>query len=263
MSWYLGAKHPGTTFHSLGLREGFLDLPSSSWGAPPNVKSRLWPESPRLSLAGNAYDMVIVHDLFHVVRCTDWTTLIIEVARVLASGGVLAMSLMDPLPKHSGPALEAWTRKNLEITLAQKFMVPQPSLMVPYWIDEIAQFSEPLVESLELPCYTPSGTGTGRPQSAGPAHKKHRYSTPLAQIQEHSNSRLDDSEVEVDRLIGKHLFHTLYGSCLPTGHSSYASLGMTDNSNVQGWWWDDRVILDECRRFDTAFQMLTFFYRKI
>jgi len=103
-SWYLSTKYTEAIVHSLGTENLPFDLASSSWGLPPNLQLEQWSEFPRLDYVDAIFDVVIIaHHLFEKIKCTLWPLLIDEISRVLAPGGILIVSLMDALPRNSGP----------------------------------------------------------------------------------------------------------------------------------------------------------------
>jgi len=261
--WYLGAKHPQATFCSLGILPSSLDLSSSSWGSPPNVDGHLWPGCPLLSHPTNTFDVVLIHPLFHVLRCTDWPALLKEALRVLIPGGTLTISIMDPVPKNAGPLLEDWTTKHLVLGLARKFMVSRPSLLLPCWIEEFAAFPEPVVETMEFPIYSGFAVGGAGCEESKFRNRQTKVSKrhSLPSIDEDPGAQAREEVQTLGLLAYKHLYQSLYEDFAPLLDSS--PLGYHSNpAPSRSWWWDDPAILDECRRFDTAFEAITYVCRK-
>ncbi|RMZ80873.1 hypothetical protein DV737_g2754, partial [Chaetothyriales sp. CBS 132003] len=152
-SWYLGAKLPDATIHSLGLNDLSFDISSSKWGLPPNILLEQWPEFPQLDYADEVVDAVIVsYHLFESVRCTVWPLLFEQISRVLARGGILIVSVMDVLPQQSGPLLDSWIHDKVYTNVLRRFMVHCPSLLVPSWLEENGDFVEEEIYRDQFPC---------------------------------------------------------------------------------------------------------------
>ena len=262
------------------MQELDFDLSSSSWGVPPNVKSDIWTDPPRLQYVDNSFDLIVVsHDLFRQIKCTDWPTLISEISRVLLPDGLLVVSVMDALPQQAGPLLESWIRNNLVLSLLRSFMVPQPSLLLPSWIEENGVFCERAVERIEFPCYPALGC-SGRTvrdedheeaseflhahSSTGSISRLNRIDEDSESIDEASNIPLNAQDLGVSRA-GLCFYELLYNDFVLPKQKSTSQVGLHNNDPEipRHWWWDDAAILDECFQFDPRFEMTTFVYQKI
>ena len=265
-AWYLGAKHTQATVCSLATKASSLDLPSSSWGWPLNVESGLWDSCPSIPHPENTFDLVLIHPIFHVLLCTDWPILIKEAFRVLIPGSCLAIQVMDPVPKRAGPLLEAWTTQYLALGLARKFMVSRPNLLVPCWMEEFAPSSEIVVETTELPIHTAFTSRDAAfegydPSSPRSTNRKGSLRKSLDTIDENPGAQGGEEVRTYASLVGKHLYRSMYEEFAPFA-ARLTPNGGPHASTSRCWWWDDPAILDECRRFDAAFEMVTYVYRK-
>jgi SAM-dependent methyltransferase len=266
-AWYLGAKHTQATVCSLAINPSSLDLPSSSWGWPSNVESGLWDSCPSIPHPDNTFDVVLIHPIFHVLRCTDWPILIKEAVRVLIPGNCLAIQVMDPVPKRAGPLLEAWTTQYMALGLARKFMVSRPNLLVPCWIEEFASSSsETVVETTEFPIYAAFTSRDAafevyEPSSPRNTNRKVSQRRSLDTIDENPGAQGREEVRTYASLVGKHLYRSMYEEFAPLA-ASLTPDGGPHAPTSRCWWWDDPAILDECRRFDAAFEMVTHVYRK-
>jgi hypothetical protein len=260
-AWYLGAKHSLATFRSLASEPLPLDLPSSSWGRPSNIDSDLWDSCPVIPHPDNMFDLVFIHQIFHVLLCTDWPVLIKEALRVLIPGNCLAIQVMDPVPKRAGPLLEAWTTEHLALGLARRFMASRPNLLLPCWLNEFAGLSETVVEAIELPIHAP--ITPPRDTAAGPRDPHGRASrrNSLVTIEENPLAKGREEVRGYAALVGKHLYRGMYEEFAPIEGVPTLDGGPHAPAS-RHWWWDDPDILDECRRFDTAFEMVTYTCRK-
>lgn len=265
-AWLLGAKHSLATFCSLSIHQSSLDLPSSSWGWPPNIDSGLWDSCPVIPHPDNTFDVVLIHPLFHVLPCTHWPVLIKEAVRVLKPGNCLAIHIMDPVPKRAGPLLESWTTQYLALGLARRFMVSRPNLLLPGWIREFADLSETVVEAIELPIHapiTPRNATIETHEASSPRnnHRKANQRNPLDTIDEIPETPGRDQVRSYASLVGKHLYRGMYEEFAPLEASPSLDDGPY-SPTLRCWWWDDPEILDECRRFDSAFEMVMYMCRK-
>jgi Methyltransferase domain len=232
-----------------------------------NVDSGLWESCPAIPHPDNTFDLVFIHQIFHVLRCTDWPVLIKEALRVLVPGNCLAIQVMDPVPKRAGPLLEAWTTEHLALGLARRFMASRPNLLLPCWLNEFAALSETVVEAIELPIHapiTPRDTaseihgGASRPRDThGRASRRNSLDT----IDENPIAKGREEVRSYASLVGKHLYRSMYEEFAPIEGSPTLDGGPYSPASRR-WWWDDANILDECRRFDTAFEMVTYTCRK-
>jgi hypothetical protein len=264
----MGAKHSLANFCSLATEPSSLDLPSSSWGWPSNVDSNLWDSCPIILHPDNSFDAVFIEPICHILRCTDWPVLIKEAFRVLTPGNCLVVQVMDPVPKRAGPLLEAWTTQHFTLGLARKFMVSRPNLLLPSWLQESAAPSEMVVEAIEFPIKAPvipqdiEFERQGSPSSRHNTHWKASKRNPLDTIDENPGAQKGREEIRTyASLVGKHLYQSMYKDLAPLEIMPILDTGPHPQSS-RFWWWDDPAILEECQRFDSAFELVMYICRK-
>lgn len=284
-SWYLGTKYTDTVVHSVGFRDLPFDLASSSWGLPPNVLLEQWSEFPRLDYVDAIFDNVIIaHHLFESIKCTLWPVLIEEISRVLAPGGLLIVSIMDALPQRAGPLLDYWTHQNLNMNVLRRFMVHQPSLLLPSWVDEDGRFCQELIERVEFPCMPALGNAEKKAvpavSSRGHTHKRRPSYTSalptdrpgLGRIIEVSEIRTAGATTSAEphhlaaSRAGWNFYERLYSSFLsePTRKQSFSSFADSQLEGLKRDWWtklDD--VRKECYSQQPYFEMATIVYRRM
>jgi SAM-dependent methyltransferase len=282
-SWYLGTKYTDTVIHSVGFKDLPFDLASSSWGLPPNVLLEQWSEFPRLDYVDAIFDnVVIAHHLFESIKCTLWPVLIEEISRVLAPGGLMIVSIMDALPQRAGPLLDYWTHQNLNMNVLRRFMVHQPSLLLPSWVEESGHFCQELIERVEFPCMPALGSSSKKVESevgrGGHTHKRRQSYTSilpidrLGRITEVSEIRTAGSTTSAEphylaaSRAGWNFYERLYSSFLSpsTQKQSYGSFAEPQLEGLKRDWWtkiDD--VRKECYTQLPYFEMATFVYRRV
>lgn len=278
-SWYLSTKYPLSILHSLGRKPLPFDLSSSSWGLPPNLLLEEWPEFPHLDYVDSIFDIVIIgHQLFGDIKCTLWPVLIDELARVLVPEGVLIVSTMDANPQRSGPILSSWIHQAVIVNVLRRFMVPQPSLLLPSWLEEDGHFEKQSTDRIIFPCGVALGLEPGTRDSAngtvdnGSRKRRKSYTSTLPIERLAIVSEEPDPSVVTGKIsqrlaaswAGWRLYEQLYGPFLSLNPEKHGSCGdSSDSSFAQKWWARDESILRECRRAQPMFEMVTFIYRRI
>lgn len=267
-AWLLGIKHSLATFSSLATQPSSLDLPSSSWGWPSNVDSSLWDSCPNIPHSDNTFDVVLIEPILHVLRCTDWPVVIKEAVRVLTLGNCLAIQVMDSIPKRAGPLLEAWAAQHLTPGLARRDMVLRPNVVLPDWLKGITALSEMVVEAMEFPIHASiasRSTSSKRQDSTSSTHSSQQelsLCNSLAASNATSGSRDGHEEIRTyASLVGKHLYKGMYEDSAPLKTLPRPHCGPHPETSPC-WWWDDPAILEECRHFDSAFELVTYVCRK-
>lgn len=249
---------------------------------PPNVLLEQWSEFPRLDYVDAIFDnVVIAHHLFESIKCTLWPVLIEEISRVLAPGGLMIVSIMDALPQRAGPLLDYWTHQNLNMNVLRRFMVHQPSLLLPSWVEEDGHFSQELVERLEFPCMPALGSSSKQAESeVGKSHthkRRQSYTSSLpmdrlGRITEVSEIRTAGVTTSAEPYYlaasraGWNFYERLYSSFLSPSiqKQSYGSFAEPQLEGLKRDWWtkiDD--VRKECQTQQPYFEMATFVYRRM
>lgn len=271
--------------HSVGFEDLPFDLRSSSWGLPPNVLLEQWSEFPRLDYVDAIFDNVIIaHHLFQSIKCTLWPVLIEEISRVLAPGGLLIVSIMDALPQRAGPLLDYWTHQNLNMNVLRRFMVHQPSLLLPSWVDEDGRFCQELIERVEFPCM-PALRNLDKKADEGvgsrvhPHRRRQSYTSVLptdrpglSRITEVSEIRMAGATTSTAphhlaaSRAGWNFYERLYSSFLSASMQKQ-SVASVAESQLQGlnrdWWTKIDDVRKECYTQQPYFEMATFVYRRM
>lgn len=175
---------------------------------------------------------------------------------------------MDPVPKRAGPLLEAWTTQHLALGLARKFMVSRPNLLLPSWLEECAAPSEMVVEAIEFPIKASAlppdieFDRQGSPSSLHNTHRKASQRNALDTIDENPSAQKRREEIRTyASLVGKHLYQSMYKDIAPLETIPTLDTGPQPQSS-RFWWWEDPAILEECQRFDSAFELVMYICRK-
>lgn len=271
-AWYLATKQDRCVVHSLGLKDLPFDLSSSSWGLPPNMILETWSECPQLPYVDNIFDVVIVaHHLFGGMKCTLWPTFLRELSRVLVPGGVLIISAMDALPRGGGPLLESWVDKNIVLNVLRTFMVPQPSLLLPSWVEEDGHFDQKVIDRVEFACEPALGRHnqvkrTGETRDS--PKRRQSYSTGrsiqmLDSIDEESlaaewalDTRYTVHDVSSSRA-GWNYYERLYGPFV----SKLEGPKDPETGLTKDWWCTNNEIRREGEHFGPRFELTTFVYQ--
>ncbi|OAP57248.1 hypothetical protein AYL99_07986 [Fonsecaea erecta] len=277
-AWYLSTKYSTSIIHSLGVDQLQFDLPSSSWGQPPNLQLEEWTNFPRLDYVDRIFDVVIVaHHLFERIKCTLWPLLIQEISRVLVPDAILVVSTIDAVPQRCGPMLSSWTQQTVMVNLLRRFMVPEPSLLLPSWLEEDGHFTPELVDRLQFPCGAALGLSPVPIHAASEAmdpvirRRRKSYSSQLpgvrlAQVIEEPEPVKVTSQNPQDlavSLTGWKFYERIYARFLPREREhSHLQDGFSGSSLTRGWWTQDESILRECQKTQPCFEMAMFVYRR-
>ena len=123
-----------------------------------------------------------------------------------------------------------------------------------------------VVETTELPIHTAFTSCDAafegyEPSSPPSTNRKGALRKSLDTIDENPGAQGGDEVRTYASLVGKHLYRSMYEEFAPFA-ARLTPEGGPHASTSRCWWWDDPAILDECRRFDAAFEMVTYVYRK-
>jgi hypothetical protein len=145
-----------------------------------------------------------------------------ECHKLLASGGVLEVRVMDAAPVRmtAGPLMRMWIEDRLSVNLERLFRCSKPCSLVPGWLEDagyemIASGKE---QNVMLPCaFDPDSS---------------------------------DIDKELSTIIGRAFWKDIWGNFID---------GAPDEPK---WWWDDKEILQECLKRHTVFECRTIFAYK-
>lgn len=134
-----------------------------------------------------------------------------ECYKLLASGGLLELRIMDaaPVRKTAGPLLQTWIDERLSTNLERLFRCSKPCSLVPDWLSdagfEIASGTHR--SSMLLPCAIDELT--------------------------------TDINEELSAIIGKALWKDTWGGFVD------------ETTVEHKWWWEDEAIMEECLKHRT------------
>lgn len=160
-------------------------------------------------------------------------------------------------------------------------MVPQPSLLLPSWVEEDGRFHPEMIERTQFDCMMATGQDipstqeeTQRP--AGNENRKRRKSYTsalpmerLARVNEepehqpHKTSTMtwrNPQDLAASRA-GWRLYERLYASFLP--EPTTIDDRCRETGLMRTWWTQNETVLGECQRCHPCFEMVTFVYRRV
>jgi len=198
----------------------------------PNIRPLEFPNVPHSSfpLAPNLFTSVHSLGLPSLVSSMHLPPLLQNIHRVLAPGGILHLTLINPTPSSAtlGPKLQDWLTDKLIIPLERSFRCIWPTRLLPYMLGE-AQLrahgsSLTEVKFLAIPASRDDGSIDGS-------------STRRVRTDGKQDS-LKEVKCEVRSIVGRMLWAEVYGSYI----------------KCDRWWWDEPEIVEECRRLGTFWE---------
>ncbi|KIV99974.1 uncharacterized protein PV09_08484 [Verruconis gallopava] len=176
-----------------------------------------------------------------LVSASQLPSLLAECHRVLKPGGVLELRLMDATPdrRSMGPLLANWLEERLLIGLEADFKCQRPVTLVPKWTRD-AGF---------LPLRVKSDEADGvEPDVLKNDHLMARcLRLPAVAASPHAGERDIASQVGV--LASRALWKDAWGAYISDGFSEH-------------WWWENPEIVEECREWNTTWDVGTMFVMK-
>ncbi len=200
---------------------------------------------PILPYQDSSQDLIFSSFIPVLLPSSQWPTFVQECTRVLKAGGVFGTTVLDPIPRNCGPLLHRWTVENLIIGLERRFLVTHPGMMVPVWLDNVADFC--------------SQSGNTLSFWAVVEEKPERHP---------SQHYMQDSQRDIQQLrtsIGRHFYKASYGDVVSDHFNrsqSSDSEGMAQELGRSQWWWTYPAIVRECQDHGTVFDMVTYRCRK-
>ena len=252
--YQLSAIYPNSRIYHLTrtARSSSIPLPSQavqheiSVGSPANSVVSM----PTATLNG-ILPLPYANSSMHHVRSTRLPTLIAgtqlpallsECHRVLKPGGVLELRLMDATPdrRSMGPLLANWLEDRLLLRLEADFKCTRPIALVPRWVREAGFVPVPMYSSKDMDGHDLSARG----QDYGITK---RLRLPAVA----STPSTDQREVvgQVGVLVSRALWRDAWGSYVCDHHD-------------ETWWWESPDVVDECRAYDTTFDVGTLIVMK-
>lgn len=225
--------------------------------------------------------VVIAHHLFASTKCTLWPVLIEEISRVLAPGGLMIVSVLDVHAQQSGPLLDSWTHQHMTMNILRRFMVHQPSLLLPSWVEEDGRFLQEHVERIGFPCMPGFGQQESQGETSRPGSRRRKsYSSqlPTARLDQIVESMWETShgqfnapptgskdQLLASSLAGWNFYEALYADFLSAPDHRVrldrdSQLPWT--RPMSGWCMDHEDVWRECQKTRPFFEMTTFVYRR-
>ncbi|KAH8901672.1 hypothetical protein GQ53DRAFT_8145 [Thozetella sp. PMI_491] len=213
---------PGTTSYVAGLHPcGIIyHLSPSPLTSPifPNIRPIICSGVSRnvLQVAAGVIDVVYAQSICSSLPAVDIPAFLFNVKQMLAPGGVLRMTLVDPLPSAEmlGPRMRAWLDSHLIIELERQFRCVNPGRLLPSWLKEASlSCDESITEMIKLPVVAPSPRGSKNVEDGA-------------------------IEAEVCSLIGRMLWEDIWGAFLTT----------------DARWWNNDECVKECENLGTYWE---------
>ncbi|KAH0565385.1 hypothetical protein GP486_001219 [Trichoglossum hirsutum] len=225
-TWFLAAKNHRSTVHSISSNTSAAASPSPAWGRlPPNCRPLTSPLATSPSPYPPAsFDLIISRSLPTILRSTDYPPFLRDCARMLKPGGSLLISLIDPSPRNCGPLMVRWT-EGLKLKMEMQFRCTRPGELLPYWLGEIGGWAGGVeVETMDWMAVEGSEGG--------------------------------DQWDALRVVTGRSAYRKLYEDFVEVGNNR------TTGEGHGVWWWEDPMIVEECRTLGTTFQLQRYVCQK-
>lgn len=226
------------------------------WNSHRNMEANYWADIPALPYRDSFMDLISSRSIALVLRSSQWPVFVQECVRVLRPGGVLEVTILDPMPRNCGPLLRRWTAKNLILGLERRFLVTHPAMIIPMWFDDVSDFDRRERMTLAYSAIADEVT-----QDLSLASQEVVHGHPQSEEADRSSRR------DLQRLrtaVGRHFYQALYNVPVPEvcqrqpGNSELEA----PRESTRHWWWKDPAIVRECKEQGTMFEMVTYKYRK-
>jgi SAM-dependent methyltransferase len=229
---------------------------ASQWNSRPNMATNYWADIPTLPYQDSFMDLISSCSVPLLLRSIQWPVFVQECVRVLRPGGVLELTILDPMPRNCGPLLQQWTARNLVLGLGRKFLVTHPAMIIPHWLDDVSDFdrrdsttfaySAVADEDTYESRLTSEELGDGHPQSN---EADRRSGRDLQQLR---------------TAVGRHFYQALYNDLVPEALQRQPGNSELEQprESIRYWWWKDPAIVKECKEQGTVFEMVTYKCRK-
>jgi hypothetical protein len=233
----------------------------------PSLRTLLTPTPlARLPYAANFFTTVSSLPLVATLPSPSIPTLLRDIHRILAPGGILHLTIMDPLPEASstGPKMRAWMEDNIVLNLETQFRCLKPARLLPIWLRDagfaaqapmssspserpptaagMASTSVPFRTNPTPPLSPPTSSLPALPQ----ASKVTRLRFPALAKGEGgygtrgtADERGKREQGMLSATVGRMLWREIWGAYV-TGDR---------------WWWEDEGVVEECRRMGTRWEV--------
>ena len=177
-----------------------------------------------------------------LVAGSQLPALLAECYRVLKPGGILELRLIDATPERRsmGPLLASWLEDRLLLSLEADFKCTRPATLVPRWAREAGFVPLPLKPS--------EHAETGHEKSLGSFDSMTKCLR-LPAVASNPQSGQRDIVGQVGVLVSRALWKDAWGSYVCDSYDEH-------------WWWESAEIVDECREYNTTFDVATMIVMK-
>jgi SAM-dependent methyltransferase len=252
-SWLQAATSHTSKIHCLLLSEApGLTL---QWNSRPNMETKYWVDIPTLPYKDSCMDLISSRLIPLLLRSSQWPVFVQECVRVLRPGGVLEVTILDPMPRNCGPLLRLWTAKNLVLGLETRFLVTHPAMIIPLQLDDVSGFGR-----LDSMTFAYSATADEE------THELRLTSKEMVDPHPQSDEANRRSRRDLQRLrtaVGRYFYQALYNDLVPeVSQRLTRDSELEPQESIRRWWWKDPAIVEECKKQGTVFEMVTYKCRK-
>jgi hypothetical protein len=198
-------------------------------------------------------DLVSSRAISVLLQSSQWPSFALECARVLRPGAIFEVTVVDPLPRNCGPLLGRWTAEKIILGLERRFLVTHPAMIIPVWLDDVAEFEHRDSQTLSFP-------------AVGEGDMLDRRLSDWAGTACPTDSSASQSDRDLRGLsvaVGRYFYQAFYRTLVPRQPSQS---GKTTHESMRcrrwSWWWADPAIVRECQDYGTVFEMVTYRCRK-
>ena len=225
------------------------------WGAPPNLDSQVWSNSPSLPYEDGSIDIVSSRSIASMLRSHDWPPFLRDCARVLKPRGILDISVLDPMPRNAGPLLQQWTTAYLTLGLERRFSATRPAMVIPLWMEDVSQLTLPHIKTVTFSAVTNDDIDVVDAVGQGSTGINENHPCPTG-----VHRRRRSNVQQLKTAVGRHFYQALYKELAFEARPKRPLIpGVEDADEVtRHWWWKDPAIVRECREYGTMFEMVTY-----
>lgn len=225
---------------------------TAQWKSRPNVYTNYWADIPTLPYQDSFMDLISSRSIPLLLRSSQWPVFVQECVRVLRPGGVIELTILDPMPRNCGPLLRQWTARNLVLGLERRSLVTHPAMIIPLWLDDVADFGRR--ESMTFAYSATVDEDT---------HELRLTSEEVVRAHPQSDEADRRSGRDLQRLgttVGRHFYQTLYNDLVPEVFQQQLGNFELEKpwDSIRHWWWKHPAIVRECKEQGTVFEMVTY-----
>lgn len=204
-----------------------------------------------LSTTARVLPLPYANASMHHIRSTRLPTLLpgsqlpallAECYRVLKPGGVLELRLMDATPERRsmGPLLATWLEDRLLLSLESEFKCTRPVMLVPRWARDAGFIPMPV---------DGSGSDDAAIAEAQKGNQGMAKCLRLPAVASNPHTTQRDIVGQVGVLVTRALWKDTWGSYVCSDYED-------------GYWWQNHEIVEECREYNTTWDVGTMFVMK-